>query len=175
VKRGGRSFTVDVVPDGVGLVSHAGAALLAEVADRTGLTRELSRTLAGVRERRRRRVLQALSSPGALICLRMGGKERSVRRRRGLSALIEGSKRAWLIRRDHSLLREPSPRLSKALTDHPRPWNVAGAQNLTFIRPACEPLNRRDLGGIPTREGGLDVARASTCRERKWGAAMCER
>ena len=52
VMRDGRSFTVDVAPDGDGLVSHAGAALLAETADRVGLTRELSRALAGVRERR---------------------------------------------------------------------------------------------------------------------------
>jgi Transposase DDE domain group 1 len=52
--RDGRRFTVDVAPDGAGLVSHAGAALLAEVADRVGLTRELSRALAGLRERRRR-------------------------------------------------------------------------------------------------------------------------
>src|SRR5437764_12163337 len=52
--RGQRSFTVDVAPDGEGLVSHAGAALLAEVADRVGLTPELSRALAGVRERRAR-------------------------------------------------------------------------------------------------------------------------
>src|SRR5438094_1836620 len=44
--REGRSFTVDVAPDGEGLVSHAGAALLAETADRVGLTRELSRALA---------------------------------------------------------------------------------------------------------------------------------
>jgi hypothetical protein len=36
------------------LVSHAGAALLAETADRLGLTRELSRALAWVRERRGR-------------------------------------------------------------------------------------------------------------------------
>src|SRR5512132_1003559 len=50
--RGGRCFTVGVAPDGEGLVSHAGAALLAETADRLGLTRELSRALAGVRERR---------------------------------------------------------------------------------------------------------------------------
>src|ERR1039458_2803824 len=50
----GRFFTVDVAADGEGLVSHAGAALLAEVADRVGLTRELSRALAGVRERRGR-------------------------------------------------------------------------------------------------------------------------
>jgi hypothetical protein len=54
VTRGGRSFTVDVAADGEGLVSHVGAGLLAEVADRVGLTRELSRGLAGVRERRGR-------------------------------------------------------------------------------------------------------------------------
>jgi Transposase DDE domain group 1 len=36
------------------VVSHAGAALLAETAERIGLTRELSRGLAGVRERRGR-------------------------------------------------------------------------------------------------------------------------
>jgi hypothetical protein len=52
VMREGRSFTVDVTADGAGLVSHAGAALLAETADRVGLTRELSRVLAGLRERR---------------------------------------------------------------------------------------------------------------------------
>src|SRR5207248_6627483 len=45
--------------------SHAGAALLAETADRVGLTRELSRALASVRERRGRhdpgRVLRDLA------------------------------------------------------------------------------------------------------------------
>src|SRR5205807_1730980 len=54
VTRGARSVTVDVAADGEGLVSHAGAALLAEVADRVGLTRELSGVLEGVRERRGR-------------------------------------------------------------------------------------------------------------------------
>jgi hypothetical protein len=54
VQRDGRRFTVDVVSDGVGLVSHAGAALLAEAADRVGLTAEVSRALAGLRERRGR-------------------------------------------------------------------------------------------------------------------------
>ncbi len=54
VTRGGRNFTVDVASDGEGLVSHAGAALLAETADRVGLTRALSAALAGVRERRGR-------------------------------------------------------------------------------------------------------------------------
>jgi Transposase DDE domain group 1 len=54
VQRDGRRFTVDVTADGDGLVSHAGAALLAEVADRLGLTAALSRGLAGMRERRGR-------------------------------------------------------------------------------------------------------------------------
>jgi hypothetical protein len=54
VQRDGRRFTVDVAPDGDGLVSHAGAALLAEAADRLGLTDALSRALAPMRERRGR-------------------------------------------------------------------------------------------------------------------------
>jgi Transposase DDE domain group 1 len=58
---GERYFTVDVAPDGEGLVSHAGAALLAEAADRVGLTGELSAALEGVRERRGRH------DPGGVI------------------------------------------------------------------------------------------------------------
>jgi hypothetical protein len=54
VTHAGRRFTVDVTPDGDGLVSHAGAALLAEAADRFGLTGALSRALAPMRERRGR-------------------------------------------------------------------------------------------------------------------------
>jgi hypothetical protein len=52
VTRDERRFTVEVVPDGEGLVSHAGAGLLAEAADRLSLTRAPSEGLAGVRERR---------------------------------------------------------------------------------------------------------------------------
>jgi Transposase DDE domain group 1 len=52
VQRDGRSFTVEVTADGEGLVSHAGAALLAEIADKTGLTRALSRRLGAMKERR---------------------------------------------------------------------------------------------------------------------------
>jgi len=52
VQRDGRSFTVEVTADGEGLVSHAGSALMARVADKTGLTRALSRGLSGMRERR---------------------------------------------------------------------------------------------------------------------------
>jgi Transposase DDE domain group 1 len=52
VQRNGREFTVEVTADGEGLVSHAGTALLTQVADKTGLTRALSRELAPMRERR---------------------------------------------------------------------------------------------------------------------------
>lgn len=51
VQRDGRSFTVDVTADGEGLVSHAGSALLAAVADKTGLSAALSAGLAGTRRR----------------------------------------------------------------------------------------------------------------------------
>jgi Transposase DDE domain group 1 len=53
VMRDGRLVTVDVMADGTGLVSHAGSALLAQVADRLGLTRALSRRLVGLKQRRR--------------------------------------------------------------------------------------------------------------------------
>lgn len=52
VQRDGRDFTVEVTADGEGLVGHAGVALLAQVADRTGLTSALSRGLSPVKERR---------------------------------------------------------------------------------------------------------------------------
>jgi len=38
VQHDGREFTVEVMADGEGVVSHAGAALLAGTADRIGLT-----------------------------------------------------------------------------------------------------------------------------------------
>jgi len=50
--RDGRRFTVEVRSDGDGLVSHAGSALLAGAADKTGLTAALSRELWGLRLRR---------------------------------------------------------------------------------------------------------------------------
>lgn len=52
VMRDGRPVTVDVTADGAGLVSHAGSALLAQVADKTGLTRALSLRLSSMKERR---------------------------------------------------------------------------------------------------------------------------
>jgi hypothetical protein len=52
VKPAARFGTVEVTADGAGLVSHAGVALLVELADRAGLTDALSDALAGTRERR---------------------------------------------------------------------------------------------------------------------------
>jgi hypothetical protein len=52
VQRDGRDFKVVVVPDGEGLVSHAGSALLAQVADKTGLTGALSSELCDLKQRR---------------------------------------------------------------------------------------------------------------------------
>jgi len=53
VMRDGRSVTVEVTTDGTGLVSHAGSALLAQVADKLGLTSALSSGLAEYKQRRR--------------------------------------------------------------------------------------------------------------------------
>jgi hypothetical protein len=51
VKRNGRDVKVSVTADGDGLVSHAGTALLAGLADRLGLTDALDRELEGLFER----------------------------------------------------------------------------------------------------------------------------
>jgi hypothetical protein len=53
VMRDGRPVTVEVTADGAGLVSHAGTALLARVADKLGLTRVLSLRLGSIKQRRR--------------------------------------------------------------------------------------------------------------------------
>jgi hypothetical protein len=51
VQRDGRNVTVEVTSDGEGLVSHAGSALLAQIADKSGLTQALSVRLAGLKQR----------------------------------------------------------------------------------------------------------------------------
>ena len=53
VMRDGRPVTVEVTADGAGLVSHAGSVLLAQVADKLGLTSALSLRLAVLKQRRR--------------------------------------------------------------------------------------------------------------------------
>ena len=52
VQRDGRNVTVEVTSDGEGLVSHAGSALLAQIADKSGLTQALSVRLADLKARR---------------------------------------------------------------------------------------------------------------------------
>jgi len=51
VQRDGRDLKVVIRPDGNGLVSHSGSAVLAGIADRSGLTGALSRELAGLKQR----------------------------------------------------------------------------------------------------------------------------
>ena len=51
--RNRRPVTVEVSADGAGLVSHAGTALLGQVADKLGLTNALSLRLAAIKQRRR--------------------------------------------------------------------------------------------------------------------------
>ena len=53
VMRDGRPVTVEVSADGAGLVSHAGTAVVAQVADKVGLTQALSVRLAAIKQRRR--------------------------------------------------------------------------------------------------------------------------
>jgi hypothetical protein len=52
VQRDGRNVTVEVRADGEGVVSRAGSALVALIADKTGLTDALSDGLGGIRARR---------------------------------------------------------------------------------------------------------------------------
>jgi hypothetical protein len=52
VQHDGRDFKVVARPDGDGLVSHAGTAVLVGVAEKSGLTGALSRGLAGLKARR---------------------------------------------------------------------------------------------------------------------------
>ena len=60
--RDGRPVTVEVTSDGADLVSHAGTALVAQVADTVALTSALSARLAAVKQRRRGH------DPGRVIC-----------------------------------------------------------------------------------------------------------
>lgn len=72
VKRNGRDVKVRVRADGQGLVSHAGAALIAETADRVGLTSALERALSGASVRAPGRLLRdvavMLADGGEQLC-----------------------------------------------------------------------------------------------------------
>ena len=60
--RDGRFVTVEVTADGAGVVSHAGSALLRQVADTVGLRQTLSARLGAIKARRRGH------DPGKVIC-----------------------------------------------------------------------------------------------------------
>ena len=111
VQHDGREFTVEVTADGEGVVSHAGAALLAETADRIGLTEALSEGLAPMRERR------GAHDPGRVVrdlavMLASGGEHlsdlRAVRDQEPLFGAVAPDATAWrtieAIARDPELL-----------------------------------------------------------------------
>ena len=98
VQRNGRKFTVEVTADGEGVVSHAGAALLAGTADRIGLTDALSRGLAPIRSRR------GAHDPGRVVrdlavMLASGGSHlsdlRAVRDQEPLFGAVASDATAW--------------------------------------------------------------------------------
>jgi hypothetical protein len=53
VMRDGRLVTVEVTADGAGLVSHAGSAMLGQVADKLGLAKAVSTRLGSIKQRAR--------------------------------------------------------------------------------------------------------------------------
>ena len=98
VQHNGREFTVDVTADGEGIVSHAGAALLAATADRVGLTEALCKGLAPMRERR------GTHDPGRVVrdlavMLASGGSHlsdlRAVRDQEPLFGAVASDATAW--------------------------------------------------------------------------------
>lgn len=101
VTHAGRRFTVEVTSDGDDrTVNHAGAALLAQVADRLGLTGALGAGLAGLRQRRGGhdpgRVLRDLA-----VVLADGGDAlcdlRALRDQPGLFGAVASDATAWRV------------------------------------------------------------------------------
>jgi hypothetical protein len=101
VQRDGRPVTVTVVADGDDqTVTHAGAALLAEAADRLGLTRALSDGLAGLRQRRSghdpgrvvRDLAVMLADGGDALC-----DLRALRDQPGLFGAVASDATAWRV------------------------------------------------------------------------------
>ena len=111
VQRDGRQVTVTVTADGdENVVGHAGAALLAETADRVGLTGALSGGLGGLRQRRGghdpgrvvRDLAVMLADGGDALC-----DLRSLRDQRALFGRVASDSTAWRVIDDvceHGLL-----------------------------------------------------------------------
>ncbi len=101
VQRDGRQFTLTVTADGdENTVGHAGAGLLAETADRLGLTGALSAGLAGLRQRR------CVHDPGRVardlaVMLADGGDAlcdlRALRDQAGLFGAVASDATAWRV------------------------------------------------------------------------------
>src|SRR4051794_1836340 len=147
VLRDGRRFTVDVASDGEGLVSHAGAGLLAEAADRLGLTAALSEGLAGMRERRG----GAERGPGggglAGVLARRGGRPGRPRARRRAGAPV----------------RAVGPLAALRAVREQEPLFGAVASAATAFRVVAA------IAADPARHGALREARARA-RANAWNA-----
>ena len=152
MQRDGRSFTVEVTADGEGLVSHAGTALLSQVADKCGLTRALSRELAPMRERRSGhdpgRVLRDLA-----VMLADGGEALTdlgaLREQAPLFGAVASDSTAY--RAIERIARDPE------LLDGLRSARKTGPRARLGARPrprAGDDRPRRDPPGRPLREGG---------------------
>jgi hypothetical protein len=162
VQRNGRSFTVDVTADGEGVVSHAGAALLAETADRIGLTDALSKGLAPMRER------SGAHDPGRVVrdlavMLASGGSHlsdlRTVRDQEPLFGAVASDATAW--RTVEAIARDPE--LMDALRGARRQaregaW-AAGAEPegplFIDLDPTLIEASSEKQGAAPTFKGGF--------------------
>ncbi len=162
VQRDGRSFTVDVTADGEGVVSHAGAALIAAAADEIGLTEALSRGLAPMRERR------GVHDPGRVVrdlavMLASGGEHladlRAVRDQEPLFGAVASDATAW--RTVEAIARDPE--LLGALRGarrvaRERAWAAGAAPDgplFIDLDPTLIEAASEKQGAAPTFKGGF--------------------
>lgn len=155
VTRDWRRINVEVTADGEGLVSHAGTALLVQVADETGLTRALSREL---------RVLQ----------LRAGSHDRGVVVRDLAVMLVDGGDcladlRA--VREQAALFAETASgstafRVIDQIARHPEAMSSGGGESSAGgILPQRRVVRWREVASYPRRElGVLHVSRVALDR-----------
>ena len=192
VQREGRPFTVEVSADGEGLISHAGTALLGEVADKVGLTPALSHELAAMRRRRSghdpgrvvRDIAVMLADGGEALADLGAIREqaplfgtvasdstayRAIERIARDPDLLEGLRSARKTAREHAWGLGIAPErvtidLDASLIDSPLREGGRGRELQGWLRlPSHARLLRRDLGG-----GGRGAAaRQRRCQHRR--------
>ena len=170
VMRDGRPVTVEVTADGAGLVSHAGSALLAQVADKLGLTKALSLRLGAIKQRRRGhdpgRVIRDLA-----VMLADGGECVSdlgaVRDQQALFGPVASDSTAFrVIRADRAGPRSDPPDLRRCLG----PGARSGRQRARERRSRRDHRQRRAV----LVAAGLAAARAARAPAPR-GAALVHR